>query len=42
MSSYSIWGFVLKGCFEIVCFEGPNHIWRALKTSILDIDEHVG
>ena len=36
-SSFSIRGHVPKGCFEReVYFEGPNYIWRALKTSILN------
>ena len=35
-SSFTIWGCVSKSCFERerVCFEGPNHVRRALKTSI--------
>ena len=36
-SSFSIWGCILKGCFERCIFEGPNRVWRALKTSILNI-----
>jgi hypothetical protein len=38
-SPFSIWGCVVKGCFErgMLSFEGPNHVWRALKTSIFRI-----
>ena len=36
-SSFSIWGCVLKSyLIEVLYFEGPNHLWRALKTSILN------
>ena len=35
--SFPIWNCVLKGCFEKgIYFERPNHVWRALKTSILN------
>ena len=39
-SSFSIWGGVLEGnCFERgSILEGPNRIWRALKTSILNTE----
>ena len=36
-SSFPIWGCVLKGCFKRgIYLKGPNRIWRALKTSILN------
>ena len=34
-SSFSIRGCDLKGCLREVYFEGPHHLGRALKTSIL-------
>ena len=41
-SSFSIWDCVLKGCFEReVYFEGPNHVWRASKTSTLSTDRNM-
>ena len=35
---FSIWACVLESYFErgTVYFEGPNRVWRALKTSILN------
>ena len=42
MSSFSNWGCGLKGYFGRGIFwranRGPNRVWRALKTSILNID----
>ena len=36
-SSFSIWDCTLKGYFERgIYFEGPNCVWRAWKTSILN------
>ena len=40
MSSFSIWGCILKGYLREVYFEGSKDVWRALKTSILNIGEN--
>jgi hypothetical protein len=41
-SSFSIWDCILKSCFERdVYFEGLNHVWKALKTSILSTDHNM-
>jgi hypothetical protein len=37
-SSFSIRGCILKGCLREVYFEGPHHVGRALKTSILNTE----
>ena len=35
-SSFSIWGCIWRVVLRDVYFEGPNRVWRALKTSILN------